>query len=92
MGVEHLQEIVAKLIAHGRSSDTPAALIQDGTTSNQIVITGTLENIFQKSEGIRPPAVLIVGEVVKLHEQIDWFDPESISLSIKDFQTEFIIL
>jgi uroporphyrinogen III methyltransferase / synthase len=92
MGVEHLQEIVTQLLAHGRSSDTPAALIQEGTTQNQIVVSGVLGNIVEKSQGVRPPAVLIVGEVVRLHEQIDWFDPKSLSLSIKDLQTEFIIL
>jgi uroporphyrin-III C-methyltransferase len=92
MGVEHLQEIVTQLVAHGRASDTPAALIQEGTTQNQFIVTGTLGNIFDKSLGVRPPAVLIVGEVVRLHEQIDWFDPESSTLSIKDLQTEFIIL
>jgi uroporphyrin-III C-methyltransferase len=92
MGVEHLQEIVAQLLAHGRSTDTPAALIQEGTTRNQIVVSADLGNIFEKSHGIHPPAVLIVGEVVRLHEQIDWFDPKSLSLSIKDLHTEFIIL
>jgi uroporphyrin-III C-methyltransferase len=92
MGVEHLQEIVTQLLTHGRSSDTPAALIQEGTTRNQIVVSAELGNIFEKSQGIRPPAVLIVGEVVRLHEQIKWFDSESPSLSIKDLQTEFIIL
>jgi uroporphyrin-III C-methyltransferase len=92
MGVEHLQEIVTQLVAHGRASDTPAALIQEGTTQNQFVVAGTLGNIFDKSQGVHPPAVLIVGEVVRLHEQIDWFDPDSSTLSIKDLQTEFIIL
>jgi uroporphyrin-III C-methyltransferase len=92
MGVEHLQEIVMQLLAHGRSSDTPAALIQEGTTQNQIVVSAELGNIVEKSQGVHPPAVLIVGEVVRLHEQIDWFDPKSLSLSIKDLQTEFIIL
>jgi uroporphyrin-III C-methyltransferase len=90
MGVEHLQEIVAQLQAHGRSIDTPAALIQEGTTRNQIVVSGDLGNIVEKSHGIHPPAVLIVGEVVRLHERIDWFDPKS--LSIKDLHTEFITL
>jgi len=73
MGVEHLPEIVAKLIAHGRSSETPAVLIQEGTTPNQVVITGTLDDIVEKAPGIRPPAVFVVGEVVRLREQIDWF-------------------
>jgi len=88
MGVEHLPEIVAKLIAHGRSSDTPAALIQEGTTQNQVVVAGTLDEIVERAEGVRPPAVLVVGEVVRLHEKISWFTPDS--LSVKDFQEEFI--
>ena len=92
MGVEHMLEIVQRLIAHGRSSDTPVAVIQDGTTENQIVVTGTLADIVEKAEGIRPPAVLIVGEVVRLREQIDWFNPRTASLSIKDFQAEFFTL
>ena len=88
MGVEHLPEIVAKLVTHGRSSDTPAALMQEGTTQNQVVVTGTLEDIVAKSQGVRPPAVFVVGEVVRLHEQISWFTPDD--FSIKDFQEEFI--
>jgi uroporphyrin-III C-methyltransferase len=92
MGVEHLPQITAQLIAQGRASDTPAALIREGTTQNQEVVRATLGDIVEKSLGIRPPAVLIVGEVVRLHEQINWFDPQSVSLSIKDIQTEFIIL
>ncbi len=92
MGVEHLPEIISKLIEQGRAIDTPAALIREGTTENQEVVTGTLGDIVEKSKGIGPPAVLIVGEVVRLHEQIDWFDPKPSSLSIKDIETEFIIL
>lgn len=76
MGIEHLPEIVEQLIAHGRSADTPAALIQEGTTQNQIVVTGTLEDIVEKALNIRPPAIFIVGEVVRLREQINWFHPQ----------------
>ena len=90
MGVEHLPEIVPQLIAHGRSSDTPAALIQEGTTMNQIVVTATLTDIVEKSRDIRPPAVLVVGEVVRLHEQLDWFVPQV--LSIKNSQAEHVSL
>ena len=90
MGVEHLPEIVVQLILHGRQADTPAALIQAGTTQNQVVVTGTLEDIVDKAQDIRPPAVFMVGEVVRLREQINWFNPES--LSIKELQAEFISL
>ena len=80
MGVEHLPEIVQQLIAHGRVSDTPAALIQEGTTQNQRVLAGTLADIVEKTRAVRPPAVLVVGEVVRLHAQLDWFVPESPAL------------
>jgi uroporphyrinogen III methyltransferase / synthase len=76
MGVEHMSKIVDQLIAHGRSADTPVAVIQEGTTRNQLVLVGTLANIVQKAESIRPPAIVIVGEVVNLHEQITWFVPQ----------------
>jgi uroporphyrin-III C-methyltransferase len=78
MGVEHLPEIVEQLIAHGRGTDTPAALIQEGTTRNQFVLAGTLADLVQKAREIRPPAVLVVGEVVRYHEQLDWFLPQAL--------------
>lgn len=81
MGVEHLPEIAAKLIEHGRPVDTPVALIREGTTQNQLIVSGTLEDIVEKSQEIRPPAVLIVGEVVRLHEQLDWFAPQALSIA-----------
>jgi uroporphyrin-III C-methyltransferase len=90
MGVEHLPEIVHSLVSHGRSADTPAALIQEGTTPNQLVVTGTLANIVEKTREIRPPAVLVVGEVVRLQEQLDWFTPQG--LSIKTIQAELVSL
>ena len=90
MGVEHLPEIVPQLIAHGRSADTPAALIQEGTTLNQLIVTGTLADIVEKAHDIRPPAVLIVGEVVRLQEQLAWFVPQA--LSIKTIQAELVFL
>lgn len=90
MGVEHLPEIVPQLIAHGRGADTPAALIQEGTTLNQSVVTGTLANIVEKGREIRPPAVLVVGEVVRLHEQLAWFAPQI--LSLETTQAELISL
>jgi uroporphyrin-III C-methyltransferase len=89
MGVEHLPEIVPQLVAHGRGADTPVALIQEGTTLNQLVVTGTLVDIVEKSRDIRPPAVLVVGEVVRLHEQLDWFTPQAQALSIKHIQAEY---
>jgi uroporphyrin-III C-methyltransferase len=73
MGVEHLPEIVARLLEHGRTAATPAALIENCTTPDQFVVTGTLHDIVQRGRGVQPPAVLVVGEVVRLRQQIDWF-------------------
>ena len=92
MGVEHLPQIIPQLIAHGRSADTPAALIQEGTTPNQVVITATLADIVEKTREIRPPAVLIVGEVVRLHEQLNWFTFRAEALSIKLLQAQHVSL
>jgi uroporphyrin-III C-methyltransferase len=90
MGVEHLPEIVEQLIAHGRGTDTPVALIQEGTTQNQLVLIGTLADIVEKAHEIRPPAVLVIGEVVRYHEHLDWFLPQA--LMFNHLQAELVSL
>jgi uroporphyrinogen III methyltransferase / synthase len=92
MGVEHLPEIVENLIAHGSEVDRPAALIREGTTQNQLVIAGTLSDIVEKTRDVRPPAVLVIGEVVRLHEQLDWFAHQAQTLSIKNLQAAILSL
>lgn len=76
MGVRTLPEIVDKLIQSGRSPDTPAAVIRWGTTPEQRTVTGTLADIAQRVEeaGISPPAITVVGEVVRLRDTISWFE------------------
>ncbi|HJZ78793.1 MAG TPA: uroporphyrinogen-III C-methyltransferase, partial [Pyrinomonadaceae bacterium] len=76
MGVTHLPEIVADLIAAGRPIETPAAVIRWGTYEGQLTVTGTLETIATDAlnAGLRPPAVIVVGEVVKLRERLKWFE------------------
>ncbi len=78
MGVQHLSEITTQLIAHGRAPQTPAAVIQRGTTPAQVVITGTLADIARRAQAIQPPATLVVGKVVKLRQQLAWFESASI--------------
>ena len=80
MGVEHMPQIVLSLITRGYSPETPAAVIEKGTTPNQIVVTSTLANIVEKAAHLQPPSILIVGEVVRLHEELNWFNLESASL------------
>ncbi len=76
MGVGNLEHIVSKLIEHGRSPQTPVALIRWGSTSRQQTVVGTLENITAKAKemGIKPPAITVVGEVVRLREKLNWFE------------------
>ena len=74
MGVHNLKEITHQLIAGGRHAETPIAIIEQGTCAHQRTITGTLANILEKSRQIQPPAIIIVGEVVKLREALRWYD------------------
>ena len=79
MGLVGLPEICRQLIAHGRTPTTPMALIQQGTTANQMVLTGTLASmpaLVEQTE-IKPPTLLIVGEVVALREKLKWFDTQA---------------
>ncbi|MCC7118831.1 MAG: uroporphyrinogen-III C-methyltransferase [Anaerolineales bacterium] len=81
MGVEHLVEITEALIKHGRSAETPAAVIENGTTQNQNVVIGTLSTIAERSAEVLPPAILIVGEVVNLQAELDWFIPNALEVA-----------
>ena len=76
MGTKTLPEIAEKLIAHGRASATPVAVIQWGTTPEQRTVTGTLTDIASRVEdaGLRPPAITVVGEVVRLRDTLQWFE------------------
>ncbi|ALP53461.1 sirohydrochlorin ferrochelatase [Candidatus Tenderia electrophaga] len=79
MGLAGLQIICDRLIAHGMAATMPAALIQQGTTPAQRVITGTLADLPQvvAQHEVHAPTLLIIGEVVRLHDQLNWFDPVS---------------
>jgi len=76
MGMGNLSKIVQKLIEHRRSPQTPIALIRQGTTPAQQVVTGTLSNIVETAEnsGMKPPVVIVVGDVVALREKLVWFE------------------
>jgi uroporphyrin-III C-methyltransferase len=77
MGLSALAPICASLIAHGAPSDRPIAIVQHGTLATQRVITGTLSNLPGKVQGqpLLSPSLIIVGDVVSLHSDLDWFDP-----------------
>jgi uroporphyrinogen III methyltransferase/synthase len=76
MGIGNLAEIAKNLIQFGRSQDTPVAVIQQGTIAKQKTVVGTLQNITGKAgeQGIKPPGIIVVGEVVNLRAELNWFE------------------
>jgi len=76
MGLGGLAHICQQLIAHGCTADTPAALVEQGTTAQQRVISGALADLpeLTAQQQVSAPALLIVGEVVKLRERLAWFN------------------
>ena len=67
MGLHNLTTIVTNLTAAGRPHDTPAAVISKGTMADARTVVGTLDDIVEKSQGLPTPALIIVGEVVRMH-------------------------
>ncbi len=74
MGLHNLPKISEKLIEIGKPTDYPCAVISKGTTKDQSVVVGTLADIVEKAEGVPTPALIVVGQVVKLREQLNWFN------------------
>ena len=76
MGLVGLPTICAELIRHGRAASTPAALVQQGTTRNQRVFTGTLADLPElvAQHEVHAPTLVIVGEVVQLRDKLAWFE------------------
>lgn len=78
MGLLGLEILCQELIAHGMPSAMPAALVQQGTTSRQRVLTGTLATLAEivQKEEVHAPTLIIIGEVVALYPQLAWFNPD----------------
>jgi uroporphyrin-III C-methyltransferase len=93
MGITQLREIVAELIAAGRPIETPTAVIRWGTYEGQLTVTGTLETITAEAlnAGLRPPAVIVVGEVVKLRERLKWFERTVETINDEESQAVFTV-
>src|SRR5574339_669031 len=74
MGIENLPKIIGKLIHHGLDKDTKVAIIERGTLQDQKIVIGNASNIIEKMKesSIKPPAVIVIGEVVSLSERIGW--------------------
>jgi uroporphyrin-III C-methyltransferase/precorrin-2 dehydrogenase/sirohydrochlorin ferrochelatase len=79
MGSLALPEICRRLPEHGLPASTPAAIIQQGTTAAQRVVSATLETLpaLAAQSKLTPPTLIIVGEVVRLRERLGWFEPRS---------------
>jgi len=77
MGLGGLPEICRQMMLHGASPSLPVAVIQDGTIVTQKVVTGTLADMPERvvGQGLRSPSLTIIGDVVKLHGAIAWFEP-----------------
>jgi len=80
MALAHLDAIARRLIAAGRRADEPAAVIGRAATAHQQVVEAPLSSIAAAAarEKIEPPAMLVVGEVVRLRHRLDWFRPGTI--------------
>jgi uroporphyrinogen III methyltransferase / synthase len=74
MGTRSLASITSLLLKQGRTSSTPVAVIRWGTLPYQETIVGTLGDIVSKTQGLAPPTVVVVGEVVNLRNQLQWYD------------------
>ena len=76
MGVKNIEKIVLKLTEHGKPPDTPVAVVRWGTRPDQKTVVGTLGDIAGqvKAEIIRPPAVMVVGNTVKLRDTLNWYE------------------
>ncbi|MGV8710969.1 MAG: uroporphyrinogen-III C-methyltransferase, partial [Nitrosomonas sp.] len=82
MGLLGLPMLCQKLITHGLPDTTSAAIIQQGTTHNQKIVTGTLQTLpaLAQAAHLSAPTLIIVGEVVKLHHNLAWFQSSDESL------------
>ena len=81
MALTNLPGIAERLVAEGRAAETPAAVIERGTTPGQRVVTGTLADIVARvrDAGLHPPALIVVGEVVRLRDVLAWHDSQPLA-------------
>lgn len=93
MGLQGLPVICQQLMAHGMPASTPAALVAHATTPQQQRVIGTLTDLPDKvaASSVKPPTLLIVGEVVQLHERLDWFEPDQMTTEASAFSGEKLL-
>ena len=76
MGLHRLKHICHMLMKIGKPADYPVAVISKGTTPEEKTVVGTLETVYEKAKDLPTPALIVVGEVVKLRDQLNWFEQE----------------
>ncbi|MBF0327794.1 MAG: uroporphyrinogen-III C-methyltransferase [Nitrospirae bacterium] len=76
MGIKNISAITSKLIEHGKNPQTPAAVVRWGTRPDQKTVVSTIKDIAEliSEENIKPPAVMVIGDVVKLRETLNWYE------------------
>lgn len=76
MAIKNIAELTQKLIENGRAATTPVAVVRWGTRADQQTLVSTLQDVARevKERDIRPPAVMVVGEVVNLREELNWYE------------------
>jgi uroporphyrinogen III methyltransferase/synthase len=76
MAVKNISVLADKLIENGRPADTPVAVVRWGTRADQETVTTTLEHVARdvRERDIKPPAVMVVGDVVRLREELNWYE------------------
>jgi siroheme synthase len=75
MGVRNRSQIASSLILAGKDSKTPVAFIENATTEFQRVVMSNLHDVAQNIPEVSSPAVMVIGEVVKFHNEWNWFNP-----------------
>ena len=83
MGLKNFPDIARELINHGQSPKTPVAAIRWGTTEEQEIVIGTLDNIHSRMRHLRPPVVIVVGKVAGLAAELSWFVPQLRELALE---------
>lgn len=89
MGLVGLAQICEQLIVHGVAASMPVAVVQQGTTQRQKVVTATLQDLAEKvaDAGLRAPCLTIIGEVVKLRDKLNWFHSEAHTTAVENKST-----
>lgn len=90
MSLAHLADLSRAFIEKGAAPSLPVALIENGTRPNQRVLSATLDTIAEKAvqAGVKGPAILIIGSVVRLREKLDWYVPEAQAPDTKPTATQ----